>query len=547
VAADPVLAALAAACPAARPAQPGDAVAGVMPRFAAAPATVAEASELLRAAAAHDLAVVPRGGRSKLGWGAPPRRVDLIVDTSGLDRVVEHAAGDLVARVQAGVSLARLGAALAGAGQQLALDPPPYSAPPPAAGGAGATAWRGATVGGTLATGAAGPRRLRYGTPRDLLIGITVVRADGTVAHSGGKVVKNVAGYDLGKLFTGSFGTLGLIVEAVFRLHPRPASAAYVTVDCDGPDEAYYAVAAAAGSELAPSAVELDRPARDQPVRVAVLLEGDPDGTATRTGLMGTLLGRGAATRPSAPGWWGWPANGRPGTPPGPGQSGNGQPTDQRPGDRQPGDGQPGNDQPGGERSSDRHPGDTQPGGERSSDRHPGDTQPRGERSGAGPPGDGQPGDERSGAGQPAGVADAGQAGTLIRIGFWAAGLPQILRTVDAAALAAGLDPAIGGSAAAGVIYAAVGPDADPAAVAAFVSGLREALARGDGDARPATAPVPDGPPVLASAVVVHAPPKARDLMDLWGPVPSLSLMRAVKDQFDPGHRMAPGRFAGGI
>ena len=467
MAADPVLAALATACPATRPAQPGDAVAGVMPRFAASPATIAEASDLLRAAAVHDLAVVPRGGSSKLGWGAPPRRCDLVVDTRAMDQGLEHAAGDLVVRVLAGVSLAQLGEVLAGAGQQLALDPPPYSAPP-TAGSAAASGWQGATVGGVLATGAAGPRRLRYGTPRDLLIGITVIRADGTVAHSGGKVVKNVAGYDLGKLFTGSFGTLGLIVEAVFRLHPRPASAAYVTVDCDGPDEAYYAVAAAAGSELAPSAVELDRPARDQPARVAVLLEGDPDGTAERTGLMAALLGKGAATHPEAPGWWGWPANGR---------SGNGQSAD----------------------------------------------------------------------GQPDGAADAGEAGTLVRIGFWAAGLPQILRAVDAAALGAGLDPAIGGSAAAGVIYAAVGPDADPAAVAAFVSGLREALARGDGDARPASAPVPDGPPVLASAVVVHAPPKARDLMDLWGPVPSLSLMCAVKDQFDPGHRMAPGRFAGGI
>ena len=467
MAADPVLAALATACPATRPAQPGDAVAGVMPRFAASPATIAEASDLLRAAAVHDLAVVPRGGSSKLGWGAPPRRCDLVVDTRAMDQVLEHAAGDLVVRVQAGVSLAQLGEVLAGAGQQLALDPPPYSAPP-TAGSAAASGWQGATVGGVLATGAAGPRRLRYGTPRDLLIGITVIRADGTVAHAGGKVVKNVAGYDLGKLFTGSFGTLGLIVEAVFRLHPRPASAAYVTVDCDGPDEAYYAVAAAAGSELAPSAVELDRPARDQPARVAVLLEGDPDGTAERTGLMAALLGKGAATHPDAPSWWGWPANGR---------SGNGQSAD----------------------------------------------------------------------GQPDGAADAGEAGTLVRIGFWAAGLPQILRAVDAAALGAGLDPAIGGSAAAGVIYAAVGPDADPAAVAAFVSGLREALARGDGDARPASAPVPDGPPVLASAVVVHAPPKARDLMDLWGPVPSLSLMCAVKDQFDPGHRMAPGRFAGGI
>ena len=505
-----------------------------MPRFAASPATVAEASELLRAAAAHDLAVVPRGGSSKLGWGAPPRRVDLIVDTSGLDRVVEHAAGDLVVRVQAGVSLAQLGEVLAGAGQQLALDPPPCPAPPrmgPQGGRAGgrhrshterraavawcnrrrdhrhrsqpsaAPPWLGATVGGTIATGAAGPRRLRYGTPRDMLIGITVVRADGTVTHSGGKVVKNVAGYDLGKLYTGSFGTLGLIVEAVFRLHPLPASAAYVMVDCSGPDEAYRAVAAAADSELAPSAIELDHPARDQPVQVAVLVEGHPDGTAERASLMCALLGKGAATRPSPPGWWGWPArrNGSPATT----SLVTGSPVAGSRGAADPG-------QPG------RCGGREQPGG-------------------------------AADAGQPGGAADTGQAGTLVRIGFWAAGLPQILRAVDAAALAAGLDPAVGGSAAAGVIYAAVGPDADPAAVAAFVSGLRDALARGDGDARLASATVPDGPPVLASAVVVHAPPGARNLMDLWGPVPSLSLMRAVKDQFDPGHRMAPGRFAGGI
>ena len=501
MAADQVLAALAAACPSVRAARPGDAVAGVPPRFVATPATVAEASGLLRAAAAHELAVVPRGGGSKLDWGAPPRRCDLVVDTSGLDQVLEHAAGDLVARVQAGVSLARLGELLAGAGQQLALDPPPRPGPPsadgalpgPAAGGtlatgatpgpapdgAPASAWLGATVGGTLATGAAGPRRLRYGTPRDLLIGITVVRADGAVAHAGGKVVKNVAGYDLGKLFTGSLGTLGLIVEAVFRLHPRPASAAYVTVDCAGPAEAYRAVAAAAGSELAPSAIEIDRPARDGPVRVAVLVEGDPDGTAERAALMRALLGTGASTRPSPPPWWGWAMGG-----------------------------------PDGLASGNAHP-----------------------QVDGNPKADGQPG-----AG-----SDAGQGGTLIRIGFWAAGLPQVLGMIDDAARAAGLDPAVGGSAAAGVIYAAVGPDAEPAAVTAFVSGLRAALARGDGDARPTSAPVPDGPPVLASAVVVHAPPAARDLMDLWGPVPALPLMRAVKDQFDPGHRMAPGRFAGGI
>ena len=438
---DTVLRALAGACPAARAAGAGDSVAGVAPRYAASPASVAEASALMRAAAGQDLTVVPRGSGSRLDWGCPPVRCDLVVDTLGLDQVVEHAAGDLVARVQAGTGMRRLGEVLAAAGQQLALDPAPGGN-----GGAG-------TVGGTLATGAAGPRRLRYGTPRDLVIGITVVRADGTVASAGGKVVKNVAGYDLGKLFAGSYGTLGLIVEAVFRLHPLPAAAAYTTVDAAGPAEARRLVAAAAGSELAPTAVEISRAGRDHPVRVGVLLEGAPAGVGERAAHLRGLLGAGAETSPDQPGWWGR----------------------------------------------------------------------------TGPP-DGQDG-----------------AGTLIRVGFWAAALPAVLAAVDGAAAAGGLDPLVAGSAAAGVIYVALGAGAHPAAAAAFVATLREALARGEADARPASAPVPDSPPVLASAVVVHAPPAVRELADLWGPVPGLPLMRAVKDQFDPGHRMAPGRFAGGI
>jgi glycolate oxidase FAD binding subunit len=435
------LKALAAACPAARPAEPGDAVAGVMPGYAASPASVTEASALLAAAAALDLAVVARGSGSRLAWGAPPQRCDLVVDTLLMNQVVEHAAGDLVARVQAGTGLRQLGEALASAGQQLALD------------AAGA-----ATIGGTLATGMAGPRRLRYGTPRDLVIGITVVRADGTVASSGGKVVKNVAGYDLGKLFAGSYGTLGLIVEAVFRLHPLPAVAAYTTMDAADPAAAARAVAAAAASELAPTAVEISRAGRGQPVRVGVLLDGDPASVGERSTHLRGLLGGAAVTSPGAPPWWG--------------------------------------------------------------------------HDGASAGHDG---------------ADGAGDGTLIRFAFWAAGLPQILALIDAAAAGAGLDPLVSGSAAAGVIHAGLEPGADPAAVAAFVAAVRAALARGDGDARPAAAPRPDSPPVLASAVVVHAPPQVRDLVDLWGPVPGLSLMRAVKDQFDPGHRMAPGRFAGGI
>jgi len=452
---DAVLRALAAACPAARAADASDAVAGVAPRYAASPASVAEASAVMRVAAEQALTVVPRGSGSRLDWGAPPRRCDLVVDTLRLDQVVEHAAGDLVARIQAGAGMRRLGEVLSAAGQQLALDPAPGDGP---AGQeqAGAEPASTGTVGGTLATGAAGPRRLRYGTPRDLVIGITVVRADGTVASSGGKVVKNVAGYDLGKLFAGSYGTLGLIVEAVFRLHPLPAAAAYTTVDAAGPAEARRMVAAAAGSQLAPTAVEISRAGRGHPVHVGVLLEGDPAGVAERAAHLRGLLGAGAETSPDAPGWWG-------------------------------------------------------------------------------------------STGPPDGHNGAGGAGTLIRVGFWAAALPAVLATIDGAAVAGGLDPVVAGSAAAGVIYVALGAGAHPAAAAAFVASLREALARGAADARPASAPVPDSPPVLASAVVVHAPPAVRELADMWGPVPGLPLMRAVKDQFDPGHRMAPGRFAGGI
>src|SRR6202451_4322035 len=230
--------ALVAACPVVRSASPeADAIAGVVPSFVAFPASTEEASALLRAAAAFDLTVVPRGAGTGLGWGTPPSACDLVIDLQAMDQVLEHAAGDLVARAQAGVTMRHLASVLASAGQELAVDAPAE-----------------ATVGGVVATGTAGPRRLRYGAPRDLLIGLTVVLADGTVAHSGGKVVKNVAGYDLGKLFAGSYGTLGLITEAAFRLHPVPAAAAFVLLECDGAAAAQEVVAAAAGSPLAPGA-----------------------------------------------------------------------------------------------------------------------------------------------------------------------------------------------------------------------------------------------------------------------------------------------------
>jgi len=442
---DPAPEPLAKACSDVREAWPDDAVAGAQPRFVASPADTGEAAAVLRAAAAEGMTTVPRGGGTRLAWGSPPVSCDLVIDTRRMNRVLEHAAGDQVVRVQAGVGLDQLAGLLARAGQRLALDPAPGAAPAAGGGGGGGGGTAPGTVGGLVATGVAGPLRLRYGTPRDLTIGMTVVRADGTVASSGGKVVKNVAGYDLGKLFAASYGTLGLIAEAAFRLHPLPGAASFVTLDRADAAAAHAAAAAAADSPLGPSAAEIDRPFRRAPFRVGVLLEGDPDGVAERAARMTELLGGSAASvSPAPPAWWG-----------------------------------------------------------------------RG--------------------------APAAAHGTVIRIAFWAAELTRVLAAIDAGAAAAGLDPVVSGSAAAGVIYAAVDESAAPAAVSEFVLALRAAVAA----PRPGLSA--DGPPAPASVVVLHAPADVCMAVDLWGPVPALGLMRAVKDQFDPEHRMAPGRFAGGI
>jgi glycolate dehydrogenase FAD-binding subunit len=260
-----------------QPAPPGAAVDGVPVARIARPASVEEASQVLAAAAADGLAVAFAGGGSKLGLGNPPERVDLLVSSERLDQVLEHAAGDLVVRAQAGVRLADLQAALAPAGQWLALDPPEPRA----------------TVGGVVAADASGPRRLRYSTVRDLIIGITVVLADGTVARAGGKVVKNVAGYDLAKLFCGSLGTLGMIAEATFRLHPLPAAAAVVTLQVDTPEQVGQAVQRLARSPLEPSAVELVVDEWGWPGRLTTVFEGIRPGVeaqaATAAGLLGQI------------------------------------------------------------------------------------------------------------------------------------------------------------------------------------------------------------------------------------------------------------------
>jgi glycolate oxidase FAD binding subunit len=399
----------------------GDAVAGVAPSWVASPGTVAETAGMMREAAALGMAVVPRGSGRRISWGVPPTRCDLVADMTRMDRVLEHASGDLVVRVEAGVTLSSLAEVLAEAGQRLVLEGPPS-----------------ATVGGVIATGTAGPLRLRYGTPRDLLIGITVVRPDGHVAHSGGKVVKNVAGYDIGKLFAGSHGTLGLITEATFRLHPIAAAASYVTTEYDDASSAAQAVLSAASSSLVASAVEIDRPHPGAPVRVGVLLEGTGPGVTERAARMTELLGARAETSESAPEWWGQ----------------------------------------------------------------------RGEIA-------------------------ANSAGTLIRVAFWAGKLRPMLEMIDIVAVDARVKPAVGGSAGAGVLYASLDGGEDAEQVATFVRALRAASGTGG--------------PARGSVVVLIAPAPVRAAVDMWGPVPALDLMRAVKAQFDPDHRMAPGRFAGGI
>ena len=165
-------------------------------------------------------AVRPRGGGTKLGWG--PKGDAPEFDTRRLNRVLEHNEGDFTAVLEAGVPLAEAQAKFAAAGQMLALDPPL---------GEGDAA----TIGGVIATNDSGPLRHRYGGVRDLVVGMTVVLSDGTIAKSGGKVIKNVAGYDLAKLFAGSFGTLGLIASVAVRLHPAPVHTATLTAASDDP------------------------------------------------------------------------------------------------------------------------------------------------------------------------------------------------------------------------------------------------------------------------------------------------------------------------
>ena len=388
-----------------------DGVDGVRPSLVARPASTEQVADVMRAAASHDLTVVARGRGTKLTWGRPPERVDLVVDLSRMDRLLDHASGDLIVEVQAGTRLADVQHAVSAAGQRLSVD---ETVP-------------GASIGGTLATGASGPGRLASGTVRDLLIGVTVVRADGVVAHAGGRVVKNVAGYDLGKLVVGSYGTLAVITEAVFRLHPLPPGRGVVSREVSTPAEAHRLVQAVLGAQVVPSALEVAWPAGGPGV-VSVLLEGRDAGVRARTAATLSVLGEGASVSSDPPdGWAHYPWQGTP--------------------------------------------------------------------------------------------------ATALKATFALSGLGRVL--ADATADGVRLD--LRGSAGAGVLYLAV-HETDVAAVASVVERLRRTCTSLGG-----------------AVVVLDGPAEVKAAVDTWGPVPALALMRRVKDQFDPGRALAPGRFVGGI
>src|SRR3954451_1430569 len=223
------------------------------------PGSPEEAAGLLRALGEAGKPLRPRGGGTKLDWGGLGEPTVVDVETTGMARILEHNVGDLTAVLEAGVPLAEAQAAFAAEDQMLALDPPLGKDDA-------------ATVGGMVATADSGPLRHRYGGVRDLVVGISIALSDGTLAKAGGKVIKNVAGYDLGKLFAGSYGTLGLIVSVTVRLHPRPVAPRHAVGAADDPDRFAQAATLLAGLPL--EADSLDATWRDGSGRLLARFAG---------------------------------------------------------------------------------------------------------------------------------------------------------------------------------------------------------------------------------------------------------------------------------
>ncbi len=220
---------------------------GMRPGAAARPGTAGEIAELVKLAAAEKLAVIPTGARTKLGIGMPPARYDLAIDMTRLDRVISYDPGDLTLSVEAGIPLTKLAAALAEHKQFLPLAVPLYER---------------ATIGGTLASGVDSPLRQMYGTTRDFVLGMEFVTGDGALAKSGGRVVKNVSGYDLHKLMLGAIGSLGVITRVNLKTFPLAAETRGWLAGFARAEEAFTFAKSIRKSPLAPQTLEIfDGPA----------------------------------------------------------------------------------------------------------------------------------------------------------------------------------------------------------------------------------------------------------------------------------------------
>jgi glycolate oxidase FAD binding subunit len=218
------------------------AIDGVDPGMVITPTSVNDMAQAIQLLSHYPLTILPYGGGTAINFGGLPGQIDVILNTTELHTILEHEAPDLTCHVEAGIKLADLQEQLATKGQYLALDPPNSAQ---------------STIGGLLATNMSGPKRLRYGTARDLVIGLRVILSTGEIARSGGKVVKNVAGYDLNKLYIGSFGTLGVIVEANFKLQPLPESERTLIFTFTNSIDAMRTALDLLQSPLTPSAIEL--------------------------------------------------------------------------------------------------------------------------------------------------------------------------------------------------------------------------------------------------------------------------------------------------
>jgi glycolate oxidase FAD binding subunit len=270
-----------------RSASAADQICSVQPKFVVEPENEQQVAAALSFANETGLTVVPRGGGTKVDWGNPPSKADIILSTARLSRVLEHAWADLTVTAEAGCNLHSLQKTLAKHGQMLDFD--------------GLWPER-ATIGGALSTNDSGALRLRFGALRDLIIGVTLALPDGTLASSGGKVVKNVAGYDLPKLATGAVGTLGIITRAVFRLHPLPWGAKTISFAAQDFQAMQSLVLAILDSKLAHTSLQI-RCASSNPPQADILFHGTEAGLTAQESQLRKIIGPSAVAQPSEIVW----------------------------------------------------------------------------------------------------------------------------------------------------------------------------------------------------------------------------------------------------